>query len=154
MERIPQRDQPPEGTAKPTKKAGPKPWEVKQYLFTESRDNHGPSHCDPRLELAQQSYSLHQDRDFIPSDGDSGYGHPAFGIGVTSDLNASASTASELETLAGGGCFSKPKIDRKTIEQHLRDHDRASKNMSAAVRASNIEDARRTYSRMEKLAPR
>jgi hypothetical protein len=105
MERRHQTDQPPEGTAKPTgnaRKAGPRPWELEKYIYKEEpSEEKGSSHSDPRLELAQQNHSLHQDRGFIPHDGDSGYGSPAFGLGATSDLYARAFTTSDLGTLAG-----------------------------------------------------
>ena len=107
MDRRPQRDQPQEGTAKLTGKAGkagPPPWELKPYIFKEeTEDTQRSSHCDPRLELALQDLSLHQD-DFIPfdDDRDHGSGYLASGLGVTSDLNARASTASDQGTLAGG----------------------------------------------------
>jgi hypothetical protein len=44
------------------------------------------------------------DNDFIPSDDDSdhGYGHPGVGIGPMSDFSASASSAGDQGTLAGG----------------------------------------------------
>ena len=119
MDQIHHRDKPLERTAKTTAKAGPKPWEIKQYTYQEPIDDQRPSHCDPRLEVAPQSHDPHQtDSDFIPSD-DYGYGHPAFGIGFTPQLDASYSTASELGTLAGGPCFSKPKPKRMTTEQAL-----------------------------------
>jgi hypothetical protein len=102
MDRIPQRDKPPEGTPKSTGKAGPKPWETSQYIHQEEpRDGHGSSHGDPRLEFALQRLSLQDD--FISSDEESEHGslHPAFGIRATPDLHASASSASDLGTLAG-----------------------------------------------------
>ncbi len=82
-------------------KSGPRPWELDQYIYKESsKDDGGPSHGDPRLEFALQSYDRHQtDSDFRPSD-DYGYGYPVFG--TMPDLSARASSASELGTLAGG----------------------------------------------------
>jgi hypothetical protein len=94
-----------EGTAKPTgnaRKAGPRPWEMEKYIYQEEpRDEKGSSHSDPRLELAQQNHSLHQDSHVIPHDGDPEQIHPAFGLGATSDLYARAFTTSDLGTLAG-----------------------------------------------------
>ena len=108
MDQIHQRDKPLERTAKLTAKAGPKPWDIKQYTYEEPIDDQRPSHCDPRLEVAPQSHDPHQtDSDFIPSD-DYGYGHPAFGIGFTPEFDASASTANDQGTLAG--CWKKPKV--------------------------------------------
>ncbi len=105
MDRIPQRDQPQEGrTAKPTAKAGQRPWEISQYIYPEEPENaKRSSHSDPRLEFALQSHGQHQDSDFIPHDEESDHQslHPAFGFGTTPDLNASASSAGDLGTLAG-----------------------------------------------------
>jgi hypothetical protein len=128
-----------EGTAKPTKKvgkAGPKPWEIQQYIYTEPKDEKRPSSCDPRLELAQRIDDQHQDSDFIPYD-DSGYGSPAFGLSATPDLNYSTATADELGTLAGGrwdrpitsatctcgGCTKK----RAKIEKFISDYQKHKK---------------------------
>jgi hypothetical protein len=86
------------GKAGKVARKGPKTWEIALYTYKEEpRDGHGPSHDDPRLESALQRLSLHQD-DFIPSDDDLEYIHPAFGLGAT----ASASFASDQGTLAGG----------------------------------------------------
>jgi hypothetical protein len=112
MERTPHRDKQQEGTAKPTGKAGkagPRPWEMGPYIYNEPIDDSRSSHCDPRLELAQQSHGQHQDSELIPSDGDPEYIHPAFGIGATPDLNASSSTASDQGTLAGFRYHSAPQ---------------------------------------------
>ncbi len=106
MDRIHHRDKQQEGTAKPTGKSGPKSWEVDKYIYNEPRDDKGSSHCDPRLELALQSHGQHQDSDSIPYDGDHGYIHPAFGVGATPKFNDSASSTSDLGTLAGGAGLS------------------------------------------------
>jgi hypothetical protein len=126
MDRRLQRDQQLEGTAKPTekaKKAGPPPWELKQYIYQESSTDDGrSSHSDPRLELAQQSHGQHQDSGVIPSDADHGYGYPAFGSGFTPHLDASTSSASEWGTLAGGQGYSKPRSpERRNMNQVWRD---------------------------------
>ncbi len=82
-------------------KVGPRPWEIESYIYKEEpEDAKRSSHDDPRLELALQRLSLHQD-DFIPSDDDHGSGYSACGLGVTPDLHASASSASDQGTLAG-----------------------------------------------------
>ena len=98
------------------RKAGPKPWEMEKYIFKEEPiDEKRSSHCDPRLELVQQIHGQHQDSDFIPYDGDHGYGHPVFG--ATSEPNANYSTVSELGTLAGGRSSdyrSEPQIRERT----------------------------------------
>jgi hypothetical protein len=107
MDRRLQKDQLQEGTAKPTAKAGPKPWDMKRYISEKQKDDQSLSHSDPRLDQ-------HQDSEFIPSDGDHGYGYPAFG---TIDLNASASTASDQGTLAGGGCLGKPKENTTELQR-------------------------------------
>jgi hypothetical protein len=100
MDRIPQRDKPPERTSKSTAKAGPRPWEVSPYIHQEEPENaKRSSHGDPRLE----NLSLHQhlDSDFIPHDDDHEALHPGVGFGATLDLHASVSTTSDLGTLAG-----------------------------------------------------
>jgi hypothetical protein len=106
MERRHQRDQQLEGTTKPTEKAGkagPRPWEIKRYIYQEEpRDEKGSSHSDPRLELARQSHDLRQDSHVIPHDGGPEQIHPAFGLGAMSNPHAHAFSASELGTLAGG----------------------------------------------------
>jgi hypothetical protein len=119
MDRIPHRDKQPEGTAKPTgkaKKAGPPPWETHAYEFQQQQlaEDLDVPHSNPRFDLALQNLSLHQG-DFMPyeSDGDHGCGYPAFGLGTTSDLNASASFAGELGALAGGPGYSKFYQDYK-----------------------------------------
>ncbi len=90
-------------------KVGPRPWEIELYIYKEEpRDGHGSSHDDPRLESALQSLSLHQD-DFIPSDDDHGSGHPAFGLGATPDLHASASSASDSGD-SGRRCTPQPPL--------------------------------------------
>jgi hypothetical protein len=113
MDQRLQKDQQQEVTAKPTgkaKKAGPNSWELEQYIYKESSTDDGrSSHSDPRLELAQHQ---HRDSNFIPSDGDHGYGYPVFGSGFTPEFYANASTASELGTLAG--CWGKPKTKDDT----------------------------------------
>jgi hypothetical protein len=116
MDRIPHIDKQQEGTPKSTGKAGPKPWDLKQYTYKEKNDDHRVPHSDPRLD-ALQSYDRHQDSDFIPYDDDHGYGSPVSSSGFTPQLDARASTASEWGTLAGGGCVGKPK--RMTTEQAL-----------------------------------
>ncbi len=80
-------------------KAAPRPWEIEQYIYQEEpRDDQRSSHDDPRLEFAPPSSNRHPDGD---SDGDPQSLHPAFGLGLTPDLHARASTASDLGTLAG-----------------------------------------------------
>lgn len=117
MDQIHQRDKPLERTAKLTAKAGPKPWDIKQYTYQEPIDDQRPSHCDPRLEVAPQSHDPHQtDSDFIPSD-DYGYGHPAFGSSFTPELGASDPSASNQGTLAGGGCLGKPKENTTELQR-------------------------------------
>jgi hypothetical protein len=119
MERRLQRDQQLEGTAKPTedaKKVDPRPWELEKYIYQESLTDDGrSSHSDPRLELALR---LHQESDFIPSDGDDEYGFPVCGTGFTPQLDASASTTSDQGTLAGG---SKVDKARRRVNKALRD---------------------------------
>ncbi len=111
-------------TANSTKKlgkAGPRPWEIEQYIYQEEpRDDQRSSHDDPRLECL----SLHQD-DFIPfdDDGDHGSGYPACGLGAMPDLHASTFTASELGTLAGGSCFSTPE-ERQQRQRRREDRQR------------------------------
>ncbi len=92
-------------------KAGPRPWEIEQYIYKEPRDDQRSSHGDPRLEFALQSLSLHPD-DFIPFDDDSdhGSGYPACGLGAMPDLHASTSFANELGTLAGKGAVPGVKV--------------------------------------------
>jgi hypothetical protein len=110
MERKAYIDKQQEGTAKPTGKAGkagPKPWELGPYIYTKPRDDHKLPHSDPRLEFAQQSHGLHQDRGFTPSDdADHKHGPPAFG--AMPDLNARASTTSDQGTLAGYNPYGNP----------------------------------------------
>ncbi len=102
-------------TANSTKKlgkAGPRPWEIEQYIYQEEpRDDQRSSHDDPRLEFALQIHGQHPDGDFIPSDGDPQSLHPACGLGATPDLHASTSSASELGTLAGHWRPSKAERD-------------------------------------------
>ena len=89
-------------------------WVLENYTFKPT-DNQRPLHGDPRSE---QSHGQHQDSDFIPSDGDHEYIHPAFGIGATPDLNVSDSFASDQGTLAGGGCISTgQKTERQLPRQ-------------------------------------
>jgi hypothetical protein len=122
MDRRLQKDQLQEGTAKPTAKAGPKPWDMKRYISEKQKDDQSLSHSDPRLDQ-------HQDSEFIPSDGDHGYGYPAFG---TIDLNASASTASDQGTLAGGGCISTPE-DKQARERkrYLKEAEKSAYNIKS-----------------------
>jgi hypothetical protein len=104
MEQRHQTERQQERTAKPTGKAGPRPWEIEQYIYQEEpREEKRSSHCDPRLELALQSHSQHQDSDIIPPDDDYGYSHPAFGSCFTYQLDASTSTTSDFGALAGSG---------------------------------------------------
>ena len=120
MDQIPHRDQPPERTAKTTAKAGPKPWDLKQYTYEEQKDDQRLPHRDPRLELELQSYDQHQeqfDSDFIPSDADHGYGLSVSGSGFTPELYACTSTASDQGTLAGGGCCAKPQADNTELQR-------------------------------------
>ncbi len=108
MERKLRIDKSREGTAKPTGKAGPRTWELEQYIY-EPRDDQRSSHNDPRLEFALQIHGQHQDSDFIPSDGDPQSLHPACGLGATPDLSASGPSASDQGTLAGRGWVSLRK---------------------------------------------
>ena len=118
MDQIHHRDKPLERTAKLTAKAGPKPWDIKQYTYQEPIDDQRPLHGDPRLEVAPQSHGQHQtDSDFIPSD-DYGYGNPVFD--TMPDLNARTSSASELGTLAGS--LNDKEIDAKYYGQHSPDN--------------------------------
>ncbi len=104
-------------------KVGPKPWEIESYIYKEEpEDAKRSSHGDPRLESALQSLSLHQD-DFIPSDDDHGSGHPACGLGATPDLHASASSASDLGTLAGGSWGFRDKNGKYKRRETSRDTD-------------------------------
>jgi hypothetical protein len=102
MDRRHQTDQQLEGTAKPTgnaENAGPRPWEMEKYIYKEEPSEEKRSlHSDPRLELAQRQ---HQESDFIPSDDDDGYGPLSSVSAATTDLHASAPSASDLGTLAG-----------------------------------------------------
>jgi hypothetical protein len=105
MDRRHQTDRQQEGTAKPTgnaRNAGPRPWELEKYIYKESStDDERSSYSDPRLELARHTHDLHQDRDFIPHDGDPEQIHTAFGLGATPDLHARDPSASDQGTLAG-----------------------------------------------------
>jgi hypothetical protein len=104
MEQIHLRDKMLE--TKTTAIVGPRPWDIQQYIYEKPKDDQRSSHSDPRLE----SHGQHQiDSDFPSSDGDYGYGLPAFGSGFTPDLSARTSTASDQGTLAGGGSFSSNK---------------------------------------------
>jgi hypothetical protein len=118
MERIHHIDKLQEGTAKTTGKAGkagPRPWEIGNYIYQEPIAEKRSSHCDPRLELAQRSYGQHQDSGVIPSDADHGYSPPVFGSGFTHQLDVSASTAIDQGSLAG--CFGRPRTsdDKKKV---------------------------------------
>jgi hypothetical protein len=159
MDRLSKRDQQPEGPAKQAvnaKKASPPPWEMGKYIYQESSTDDGrPSHSDPRLELALQSHDLHQERfdsDFIPSDDDSEYGPPVFGLGATPDLYASASSASEWGSLAGdkgqtGLSVQRPKMgqwflgtrdrrqsDRRQMRERARERARERVRMRSQAR--------------------
>jgi hypothetical protein len=119
MDRIPQREKPPERTSKSTGKAGPRTWEREQYIYKkEPKDD--TSHGDPRLEFALQNLSLHQhlDSDVIPSDEESDHEslHPAFGFGATPELSASDPSASDQGTLAGGALLSLHSWNSGTSE--------------------------------------
>ena len=111
-------NKPLEGTAKPTEKARNSSFSkkllVEKYIYQEQTDDQRELHGDPRLALAQHIHDQHQGSDFIPSDEDSDHQslHPAVGMGVTPDLNVSASTASDQGTLAGGSS-SWPQYTRR-----------------------------------------
>jgi hypothetical protein len=93
------------GTEQKFATAKPKPWECEPYNY-EVPTNAGSSlRCDPRRDYVEQNHGPHQDLDFTPSDDDGyhGSGYPAFDLGAMPDLNASASSASDQGTLAGGG---------------------------------------------------
>jgi hypothetical protein len=101
----------PEGTVKPTGKSGksgPRRWEIEQYIFEEPTDNQRPLHGDPRDK---------HDNDFSDDDGDPGYGHPGVGIGPVPDFSASASSAGDQGTLAGGSCFSTTEQQQQRREK-------------------------------------
>jgi hypothetical protein len=105
-----------QGEGSGTKKGGPSSWNIEQYIYKEEpRDDRESWHSDPRLELAQQSHDQQQGRDFIPSDEeDCGYGSSTFGSSFMSHLDASASFASDLGTLAGRGSgFSRAELYAK-----------------------------------------
>ena len=134
MDQIHQRDKPLERTAKLTAKAGPKPWDIKQYTYEEPKDDQKPSHCDPRLEVAPQSHDPHQtDSDFIPSD-DYGYGFPVFG--TMHDLYARASSASELGTLAGASSSKEAEAKAKKEAEAKKEAARKKAQERAAVAAA------------------
>ncbi len=153
MDQIHHRDKPLERTAKLTAKAGPKPWDIKQYTYQEPIDDQRPLHGDPRLELELQSHGPHQtDTDFRPSD-DYGYGHPAFGIGFTPEFDASASTASDQGTLAGGGCLGKPK-PRDRYQQQMQREAKATMDYRIARREWEVKKTDTMNKRMERLRPR
>ena len=89
------------GAEKKCATAKPKPWESNPYNY-EGQTNAGSSSlCNPRLDYVEQFHAPHPD-DSTPydNDGDHGYGSSVFG--VTPLLDASASTASDQGTLAGG----------------------------------------------------
>ncbi len=117
------------GKAEKVRKVSPRPWEIESYIYKEEpEDAKRSSHDDPRLELALQRLSLHQD-DFIPSDDDHGSGYSACGLGATPDLHASASSASDLGTLAGVKQNAAGDYARRTMGdadyQHYKDYKRA-----------------------------
>ena len=102
MEQRSRIEKQPEGTAKPTRKAGKlclEPW-YRQYTYQEPTDNQRELHGNPRSE---QSHGQHPDSNFTPSDEESDYQslHPASGFGTTPDLYASDPSASDQGTLAG-----------------------------------------------------
>ncbi len=116
-------------------KAGPRPWEIEQYIYQEEpRDDQRSSHDDPRLEFALQSLSLHQD-DFIPFDDDSdhGYGYPACGLGAMPDLHASASSVTELGTLAGDGGPNESTTQQEQPAQRLQRARRRTRQMQSQL---------------------
>jgi hypothetical protein len=101
----------------PTKKsrnAGPRPWELEKYIYQEKpTEEKGSSHSDPRLELA---WRQHQESDCIPSDEDDGYGPSVLGNGFMPGLDAHASFASDLGTLAGG---KKCRDRRRAVREYI-----------------------------------
>jgi hypothetical protein len=108
--------------ANPIKKsgnAGPRPWELQKYIYQEKpTEEKGSLHSDPRLELARRQ---DQESHFIPSDEDDGYGPSVLGNGFMPGLDAHASFASDLGTLAGwtfkkgeGFKWENTKEDRET----------------------------------------
>ncbi len=123
MDQIHHRDKPLEKTAKLTAKAGPKPWDIKQYTYQEPIDDQRPLHGDPRLEVAPQSHGPHQeqfDSDFSSSDADHEYGYPVSSSSFTPEYYARTSTASDLGTLAGS--LNDKEIDAKYYGQHSPDN--------------------------------
>jgi hypothetical protein len=136
MDRIYHTDQQPEKTANPAKKAttrGPRPWEIKDYIYQGSSTDDGrSSHSDPRLELAQQSYSQHQeqfDSGFITYGDDHGYGPLVFGSGATHELH----TSIELGELAGG---SSGESSHKELRKWLADDKK--KKIDMAYKLKNL----------------
>jgi hypothetical protein len=146
MDRRLQKDQLQEGTAKPTGKAGPKPWDMKRYISEKQKEDQSLSHSDPRLDQ-------HQDSEFIPSDGDHGYGSPVFGRGFTPEFDASASTASDQGTLAGGGCLGKQKtVDR--LQRQKEREARAEYNHRLARSEWELQKSDAVHKRINRLRPR
>jgi len=103
MEQRSRIEKQPEGTAKPTRKAGKAglgPWHYSQYKYQEQTDNQRVLYGDPR----EKCHGQHPDSNFTPSDEESDYQslhHPASGFGTTPDLYASDPSASDQGSLAG-----------------------------------------------------
>jgi hypothetical protein len=102
MEQRSRIEKQPEGTAKPTRKAGKAglgPWHYSQYKYQEQTDNQRVLYGDPR----EKCHGQHPDSNFTPSDEESDYQslHPASGFGTTPDLYASDPSAGDQGSLAG-----------------------------------------------------
>ena len=102
-------EQPQERVASSSRKAikvGPQSWEVKSYEpqklqeLQKTAEDLEALPSNSRLELAQLMHGQPQDNDVISSGDDYRYGFSV--LGATPDLNASASSASDQGTLAGG----------------------------------------------------
>jgi hypothetical protein len=89
------------GTEKKFATAKPKPWESQPYNYEVPTNDGGSLRYDPRRDYVEQNHGPHLD-DSTPfnDDGDHGYSSSVFRL--TPLLDASASTASDQGTLAGG----------------------------------------------------
>jgi hypothetical protein len=135
----------------PERKAGtaaPRPWEFKQYIYQEPRDDPRSSHNDPRLESAQHMHRLQldeHDNDFIPSDDDGDHGYGSFVFSTTPNLDACDPSASDKGTLAGGLGYSKltSKIQNWAGRDQRREQRRALTELQAQIRGMRLEIQRR-----------
>ena len=109
------------------RKAGLPPWYKPQELQKIGIELN-KSHCNSRSDGLQYRHGQPQDRDVTPSDGDYEYGLPAFGSGFTPHLDASASSASDQGTLAGGGCLSRDPVMENYNNQLRRQNPEAFKD--------------------------